>query len=196
MLITEVAERFTGIQANTNITNAQPKDYTSYKIAAVMVLFYNDNHNQVTVITTRRSPNLSTHAGDWVFPGGIVEPSDKTLLDTALRETEEEIGIHRRYITFWSELAPEATISKFLVFPFTGQLTKNTIHLDEREVSEVFKLPLSELHDYRNYRRLTFINDVKTAQHTRIYAYNGKVIWGATARILDQIVTFTKPLST
>ena len=100
-------------------TSSIKKINSDYKKSAVMCLFL-ENDNKVYILLTKRSQNLSNHAGEICFPGGKVEKSDKDPLDTALRETFEEVGVPRDKIKVIGQLDDYITGTGFHISVFVG----------------------------------------------------------------------------
>lgn len=139
---------------------------------------------QLNLILTRRASHLRHHSGQIALPGGKKEETDHTVIDTALRETVEEIGIPAEQITVLGTLPPRATISCYHVTPVVALIDSNyeTI-IDPNEVDEVFEVPLSFLFNEDNhiiekrlfrgkYREVTFM------------PWGRYPIWGVTAMII------------
>ncbi|MEI6447494.1 MAG: CoA pyrophosphatase [Actinomycetes bacterium] len=143
--------------------------------------------DEVRVVFTRRRDDLRRHAGEFSFPGGRRDPGEANLIETALRETEEEVGIDRSLIELIGALQPTATIATdFSIHPFVGVVPAGAARVAEpAEVAEVIEVPLGELVASRERRRLTRRD---LAFHTTVYPVGDRVIWGATARILDDLV--------
>jgi 8-oxo-dGTP pyrophosphatase MutT (NUDIX family) len=138
----------------------------------------------MTMLLTQRTNNLAHHPGQVSFPGGHVEDNDSTPEETALRETEEEVGIDRRHIHIIGKLANYWTRTGFTVTPVVGIVTPPfDILPDPSEVAEVFEVPLDFLMDSTNHERQS--REYKGAVR-QFYAmpYNGYYIWGATAGML------------
>lgn len=137
-----------------------------------------------TVLLTRRTDHLSKHPGQVSFPGGHIEKDDGTPEETALRETEEETGLHRRHIDIIGRLDDYETGTGFQVTPIIGIVTPPfELTPDPHEVAEVFEVPLAFLLDPANHQRHT--RAYKGADR-QFYAmpYNEHFIWGATAGML------------
>lgn len=110
----------------------------------------------LSVLLTRRSPRLRHHGGQISFPGGRQDPGDENLIATALRETEEELGIPARLIEVIGTLNPLNTVSRFEVLPVLGLLNGNyPLILSPDEVDHAFEVPLTHLLDRRNHIPLT-----------------------------------------
>jgi 8-oxo-dGTP pyrophosphatase MutT (NUDIX family) len=169
------------------------------RTAAVYVLFSTQDEGPVMTLI-RRSESVGQHRGEYAFPGGGVEPHDHTLHDTALREAQEELGVAASDIEPWGGLDAESTVtSGYLVVPFTGRLGSGArLSPAPAEVSEVVRVPVSCLADPASERvisRLTAsqgqARELQLSNYPA-YAFDGRVIWGATARIIAQVVTILR----
>ena len=152
------------------------------KTSAVLIpLFY--NQGQYHVLLTERSEEVNFHKGQVCFPGGTREPSDSSLLQTALRETEEEIGVKAEDVEILGEFDDNLTLtSNFVISPFVAFIPHPyPFKADGREIKEIFSVPLSFLMDEANFR-----------QDSYEYEYDGHIIWGATAGILKQFIDLLK----
>lgn len=155
------------------------------RTAAVTVLFA-ERDGAPSVLMIRRAAHIGKHRTEWAFPGGIVEPSDDSVLDAALRETEEELGIATRHIQVWCGLSPVITGTGFEVHPFAGRLASDaTFAPNPDEVDRFDFIPLSALADPELRRTITFVGDGGERRWDAI-AHDGKVIWGASARIIGR----------
>ena len=163
------------------------------KPGAVMVLFGGDELEPVMVLI-RRSFNLRTHRGQIGFPGGKPEPGDGSLLATAVRETEEELGIGPQGLDVWGELEPVQTMSTgFGLSVHTGRVRDiESLNPSPAEVDEVMPIPVSLVLDPASSRDETRIVEGEAISHPS-YSYNGRIVWGATARIIVQIVELLRP---
>ena len=152
--------------------------------AAVLVGICFSEKKQPSVLLTKRAGHLKNHPGQIAFPGGKFESEDRTLVNTALREAEEEIGLNRSIPQKLGILPKHETITKFLVTPIIFQLPyKLDLKIDKNEVDEVFYVPLEHFLTLDNYR----IQARKWQEELRYYyvvPYGPYYIWGATARIL------------
>jgi 8-oxo-dGTP pyrophosphatase MutT (NUDIX family) len=151
--------------------------------AAVLVPLV-DRADGMSVLLTLRDSSLPHHAGQISFPGGRIETYDATAAATALRETEEEIGLPRRQVDIIGRLDDYITGTGFLVAPIVG-LVRPPYELrpDPAEVAGVFEVPLAFFLDPANHRRESRVfNGIER----RFYAmpYGDKYIWGATAAML------------
>jgi 8-oxo-dGTP pyrophosphatase MutT (NUDIX family) len=155
--------------------------------AAVFVLFI-EQPGYTGVVMMRRPRFRGKHRGEWAFPGGTREPEDSDLLRTAFRETEEELGIPSSAIEHWGPIEPVTTVgTKFRVWPFTGRLDPTAkIIPSTAEVDEVATVPVETFTSISTRRHIRLHRDGQV-RDLRAYVNDGRVIWGATARILSQI---------
>jgi len=159
------------------------------KAAAVLIPLVITDH-QIQILFTKRTQHLHHHPGQVSFPGGRLEPSDKHLLATALRETEEEIGVSEAKIQICGKLENMDTISGigFSIMPFVGVMHGPLqLKLDSFEVDEVFQVPIEFLMDHSNFQ----LKSAKLrGEHREFYLikYQNYTIWGATAAILHNFI--------
>jgi 8-oxo-dGTP pyrophosphatase MutT (NUDIX family) len=139
------------------------------------------------VVLTRRRADLRRHAGEISFPGGRQDPQDTQLSETALREAEEEIGLPRSEVKLLGDLPPTSTFAtNYEIHPFIGLIPSGQLwRLSPLEVDAVLELPLDAIRDGRTRtqlqrRGITFETDA--------YVVDDHLIWGATARILEQLL--------
>ena len=145
----------------------------------------------LTVLFTRRTAHLRSHAGQISFPGGRSEPGDPTPAATALRETHEEIGLPDSHIEVLGFLPSQYTTrSGFIVTPVVGLVrTPFALQPDEAEVAEVFEVPLAFLLNPANHRAGGIVADGETRRFHAI-PYGDYYIWGVTAGILMHFYWF------
>lgn len=137
-----------------------------------------------TVLLTQRTQHLKDHPGQISFPGGRVEPTDKNPITTALRETQEEIGLPRRCVDVRGYLDAYETATGFLVTPVVGFVPPMLrLRLDPFEVAEVFEVPLSFLLDASNHQIGT-LSFGGVQRRFWVFQYQDRFIWGATAGML------------
>lgn len=150
--------------------------------AVLMPLIERDR--QLTVLFTKRTDHLHDHAGQVSFPGGRVEPNDADMIETALRETEEEIGLHRSFVNVVGRLQDYETGTGFRITPVVAFIRPGfTLTLDSFEVAETFEVPLDFLMNPANHQQHK--RTWKGAER-RFYAmpYGDYYIWGATAGMI------------
>ena len=158
-------------------------DHKTLVPAAVLVPLVERN-NGLTALLTQRTNHLAHHPGQISFPGGHVDPGDDSPEDTALRETEEEVGLHRRHINVLGQLDQYRVRTGFSVTPVVGLVTPPfNIKPDDFEVAEVFEVPLTFLMNPANHERHSR-NFQGEKRHFYAMPYKGYYIWGATAGML------------
>jgi len=146
------------------------------------------------VVFTRRQETLRRHAGQISFPGGVRDAADITPLHAALRELEEEIGVRREGVDILGMLDEIPTITEFRVVPFVGRLATVTVFaVNAEEIAELIEVPLAALQEptrQRVERRL-----IRGAERDiYFFEYAGHTIWGATARIVRNLLDRTADL--
>ena len=153
--------------------------------AAVLVPIV--DHPEPTVLLTQRSANLADHAGQIAFPGGKIDATDATPLDTALREAEEEVGLSRGYVEPIGYLGLYGTSFGFRILPTLGRVRPGfRIKLSEGEVDDTFEVPLSFLMNPANHQ----LHSKEFRGMLRTYyamPYGQRYIWGATAGMLRML---------
>ena len=136
------------------------------------------------VLLTQRTAHLSDHAGQISFPGGRVEPHDRSREETALRETEEEIGLGRDHVTLLGRLPEYEIPSGFRITPVVGWVEPPfELELDAFEVAACFEAPLDHFLDITRYQRREYRFRGRH-RHYMAIPYEGRYIWGATAAML------------
>jgi 8-oxo-dGTP pyrophosphatase MutT (NUDIX family) len=166
------------------------KDDSKIDAAVLVPIFCKDK--EYHVLLTKRSFDVQHHRGQIAFPGGSHSEADKNLLDTALRESKEEIGLNPRDARVIGELDDIVTITNFKVTPYVAiiphpyEFTRNP-----NEILEIFDVPVSAL-----LKKMNFKEEVRTGHRGQVtvyfYKYKGKVIWGTTAAILKQLLDTMK----
>ncbi len=158
------------------------------KSAAVLLPIY-WKQEEYYLLFTKRTQKVKEHKGQISFPGGAYQEDDGTLLNTALRECAEEIGLMAEEVEVLGEL--DDTISRtsnFIITPFVALIPwPYQFRMDEGEVEELIEVPVSALLDKGCQHQETEIIDGETVA-SYFYHYQGRVIWGATARILKQFL--------
>jgi 8-oxo-dGTP pyrophosphatase MutT (NUDIX family) len=152
----------------------------------VLVPLFLDGGEEPHAVLTRRRADLRRHAGEISFPGGRRDPEDSDLRETALREAEEEIGLPRAEVSVLGELPPVSTfVTGYLIHPFVGLIPAGRRWLaSPREVDAVLELPLGALREGRTRTRMERRG---VSFETDAYIVGDHLIWGATARILDDL---------
>ena len=149
--------------------------------SAVLLLLYCKD-GEYAILFNRRTHKVLFNKGEICFPGGAMDDGDAGLLETALRETHEEMGISPESVTVLGELDETTTRAGFVIRPFVGTIPyPYEFRPNEDEVSEVLEVPVSSLLDERN------VEDAEWA-HSKVYSFGEHRIFGATARILEQFL--------
>ncbi len=160
--------------------------------AAVLVPLYVAADGELTAVLTRRRDDMRRHPGEVAFPGGRQDPGDADLRRTALREAHEEIGLDPAGVQLVGALQPTPTIAtNFAVYPFVGLIDPGqTWTPSAGEVAEVLELPLTRLRDGYGRRRL---HRRGVPFRTDVYVVDDHLVWGATARMLGDLLERLPP---
>ncbi|MBS0056433.1 CoA pyrophosphatase [Yersinia sp. Marseille-Q3913] len=140
-----------------------------------------------TLLLTRRSTHLRKHAGQVAFPGGKADPTDSSLIETALREAEEEVAIPATAVHVLGQLAPLDSSSGYQVTPIVGLVPDNiAFHGNEDEVAGLFEMPLHEALSLSRYYSLDIH---RGGINHRVYLswYERQFVWGLTAAIIRRL---------
>lgn len=151
----------------------------NYKLASVLVIIYG---KEPIIIMTEKPKYMKFHAGEISFPGGKFDLIDSDLLDTALRETHEEIGLKISKEQVIGQLEPVVTLnSGFMILPFVTIVDSVPLLSANAEVEKIFHIPLESFLQTLSFDKNSHIDKMYT------FEYDDKIIWGASARILKQI---------
>ncbi|HXV66149.1 MAG TPA: CoA pyrophosphatase [Nitrosopumilaceae archaeon] len=176
---------------DTNILKAQlssklfpnPKHDGNTKLSSVLIIIYG---MEPKILMIKKAKNLHNHAGEIAFPGGRWTADDIDLLDTALRETEEEVGLTISRDDVVGQLGNVSTLnSGFTITPFVCILDNIPKLKSNSEVESIFHIPLIPLLQTLDYDRDP---NHQSIQEMYVFTYNEKIVWGASARILKQVV--------
>jgi 8-oxo-dGTP pyrophosphatase MutT (NUDIX family) len=162
--------------------------------AAVLVPLL-EKEGEFHILLTKRTETVGYHKGQICFPGGGRHETDRDLKDTALRETFEEVGVKPEDVRVLGELDSIGTVSSnFLITPYVGVIPypyESQVSVDE--IESLIEVPLSALRDEKNYREEVYDLD-GSIMTGFVFEYQGEVIWGATARILRQLIELVFPV--
>jgi 8-oxo-dGTP pyrophosphatase MutT (NUDIX family) len=160
----------------------------SRRLAAVLAPLY-CHEDEYGILFTKRSETVLHHRGQISFPGGGYEPRDASLQATALRESEEEIGLQPADVTILGQLDDLLTNnSNYLVRPFVGIIPYPYVfELDARETAYVIEVPLRFLRQHNPPEEEIRRHEGRVVQ-SYFFDYNGHTIWGATGKILKQFL--------
>ena len=160
------------------------------KSSAVLVPLF-CREGQYYILFTQRSNEVEFHKGEVCFPGGTFQPGDISLLQTALRESEEEIGLKSEDVEILGELDDAITVtSGYVISPYVASIPHPYLFkVNPGEIKQIISVPLSAMMEEVSFRRG---EDMQTIEGETIpvyyYEYKGHIIWGATARILKQFI--------
>lgn len=186
-----ITERIAALQDKTGIVGDRIvgpapgglPDAAALQPAAVLVGLV-ERRQGLSVLFTRRTAHLSTHAGQVSFPGGRCEACDENAVATALRETHEEVGVPPELVQVVGALDEYRTGTGFSITPVVGFLAEDfPLKPDPFEVDEVFEVPFDFLMDPRNHKRER-IHWKGAMREYFAMPYDGHYIWGATAGII------------
>jgi len=155
--------------------------------AVLVPIYYKEG--EYHILFTKRTGWVKKHKGQISFPGGAQQEGDKTLIDTALRECAEEIGLAPGEVKPLGELDDTLTeTSNYVISPFVALIPyPYQFRVDGGEVEEIIEVPVSALLDEKCLRQVTAIIGGQ-AVASYFYNYQERLIWGATARILHQFL--------
>jgi 8-oxo-dGTP pyrophosphatase MutT (NUDIX family) len=162
----------------------------SLRRAAVLVPLF-QREDRGFLLFTERTAHLEHHAGEISFPGGGQDADDSDLNATALRETEEELGIDQRQIEILGRLDDFYSVHGYHVVPFVGVIPKpDNLKYDPFEIAATFEAPLEHFRNPRIHRVEDWRHRGRTHQ-VDFYAFEDRIIWGLTAAILRQLLEET-----
>jgi 8-oxo-dGTP pyrophosphatase MutT (NUDIX family) len=155
----------------------------AYRKAAVLIpLLQKDG--EWHVLYTRRTETVSDHKGQVSFPGGATEETDKSAVDTALREAQEEIGLSPEQVSVLGFMSQYPSITDYLVTPVVGRITwPFEITISKNEVGRVFTIPIKWLADPQNHEKKLITRPGGQVWVSYYKPYNGEILWGLTASI-------------
>jgi len=162
-------------------------DPTPLRHAAVLAALLPGEPTRILLI--ERASNLRSHAGQLAFPGGKPEPGDHDLLDTALREAEEEVALPRSQVQILGRLAPVPVPSGYLIIPFVGLVAGNfTPRSNDAEVKAVLTPTLQQLADPQLYRFAGTREWQGQLYSLHEFNIHDPPLWGATARMVHDLL--------
>lgn len=142
------------------------------------------------LLLTKRTHSVETHKGQISFPGGVCESHDSTPIASALRETEEEIGISREYVSVIGCLPSLDTPSGFSILPVVGIIRQGfRLLINPDEVAEVFFVPLSYFMNGANTSQRSIVHE-GIERKVYVFHWQGMEIWGATAWMIEQLCRY------
>jgi 8-oxo-dGTP pyrophosphatase MutT (NUDIX family) len=162
-------------------------EFPGFRRAGVLVLLF-PSQDGLSVLLTVRTEEVESHKGQISLPGGVMDKGDRDIVDTALRESAEEIGLNTEGVEILGLLDDTVVPSRFIITPVVGYVSSKPLaRRSEVEVAEVFDVPLGFFADDKNGRREE--REIRGRKYPLwFYEYQGKSIWGATAAILRNLV--------
>jgi 8-oxo-dGTP pyrophosphatase MutT (NUDIX family) len=170
-------------------------------VAASVLMPLVERDDGLHVLLTRRTDHLTDHAGQVSFPGGRAEPDDIDVVDTALRETQEEVGLARERVQVLGPLNTYSTVSSYVVTPIVALVQPPfQLALDDFEVAEAFEVPLQFLmtpaHHHRHAAEFQGVRRQFLSMPWQGVDAQGQpreyFIWGATAAMLRNLYSFLR----
>lgn len=162
-----------------------PTPPLQYRPAAVLMLLTRQPDDWHLVFT-QRTETVQDHKGQVSFPGGVQETDDTSLVETALRESHEEIGVKPQDVRVLGQLEPMLTRSSYLVTPVVGLIAwPYPFHPSPDEVSRIFTIPLGWLAGENRYSEKPYFRPALGFRENIIYfeEYDGELLWGISARL-------------
>lgn len=163
---------------------------------SILILLYPKNDKIYTVMI-KRTIYDGVHSGQIAFPGGRKEQNDTDLIETALRETEEEIGVNRTLISTIGTLTQlYIPPSHYNVLPIIGFTEFSPIFIqDKNEVDDILEIDISEFINTKNIKQKEIYTQRQTKAKVICYNIQNEIIWGATAMIISEFVEIVKTLN-
>ena len=191
---TEIIQRLNKTINNTyDLPTLFPKD--NYRKASVLIPLVRQDDTWHIVFIRRAESDKDRHSGQVAFVGGKAEAHDKSEIDTALRETYEEIGVEPADVKILGELGSHYSVSRFEITPVVGKIPwPYKLSLDSAEVSHTFTLPLSWLADDNNYeiRNRTPPESDQPVPIIYFEKFAGELLWGASAKMMLSLIKTLK----
>ncbi|WP_111707446.1 NUDIX hydrolase [Lutibacter citreus] len=173
--------------SNNQVNSKKPK------IAAVLVVFYPNKNGTVNFLLTQRASYKGTHSAQISFPGGKVEETDTSLMKTALRESNEEVGLKEKDVFVFKEMTNlYIPPSNFLVTPFLSYINYTPIFTKNREVNDLIEVKLSDFLNDNAMSSTTLSTSYAKKMEVPCYKLNSYIVWGATAMMLSEIKELLK----
>lgn len=169
--------------ANVDIEKQKPNE------AGVLVLFYPDANSATKLVLILRKTYRGVHSNQIGFPGGRVEKKDKDLSETALRETEEEVGVPITAVTVIKKLTKlYIPPSNFWVHPYVGIMDTTPILVaQETEVEDIIEVDLEHFMDDNNMVKQVLSTSYAENIEVPAFKLNGHIVWGATGMMLSEL---------
>jgi 8-oxo-dGTP pyrophosphatase MutT (NUDIX family) len=160
-----------------------------YAHASVLIPIL-EQDGQYSVLFTRRTNKVEHHKGQISFPGGAVDEEDNSYEETAYREAYEEVGLLRKDVEMLGRTDDElAIVSSFIIHPFVGRVKyPYDFQINALEVASLIIMPFYVFLDGTNTYKKDFVNVEGYPYHGTNYHFDGNVVWGATARVMENFI--------
>lgn len=160
-----------------------------YKHAGVLIPLFVEE-GMYKVLFTKRTDHVEHHKGQISFPGGAADPEDQSIEETVLRESYEEIGLAGKDVDILGRIDDTLTLeSNFVVHPFVGLIQgPYEFAINKAEVKRIIKVPWDRLISANMENKKYSVNRGGVIYQTPAYEYNGDLIWGATAKIIQNFI--------
>lgn len=167
--------------------------YPNHKKSAVLILFYSEN-GSTKLVMIKRATDDSVHSGQIAFPGGKFETKDKILSETALRETQEEVGINPEDINVIGQLSTlYIPPSNYDVHPYIAFMSqKPEMKKNNNEVEKIIEIDLKDLQAPENLTHKTINHRLGKLMNVPCYFVQNEIIWGASAMIISELLEVIK----
>jgi 8-oxo-dGTP pyrophosphatase MutT (NUDIX family) len=188
-MVMALRQRLEPVERADSLRDALEGQRPNARKAAVLITLF-EREGEVTLIFIRRASTLRSHSGEIAFPGGSVDATDGSPVQTALREAQEEIGLHPARVEVLGIMQPVFTVvSNFLITPVVAFLPQGPgeLRLQTSEVADLLLLPLRGLADPVIAHTEVWTRD-GLARTVYFYDYRSYRVWGATARMLNALL--------
>jgi 8-oxo-dGTP pyrophosphatase MutT (NUDIX family) len=184
----DVWKRFGEILRARELSSLEHSDSRLHAAVLVPLL---EERQELCLLLTQRTHDVPHHKGQISFPGGAVDESDQTWEETALREVQEEIGLAREYVEVLGRIDDAKTISSnFVVHPFVARVvTPSAFRPNPGEVERIITVPLRVFHADDVTARREEVQWDGISYRTPAFEYGSHIIWGATARIIENLLS-------
>ncbi len=177
-----------------DVLNARPPrviedEKARYRHAAVLIPLLRAQ-GEWRVLFTKRTNRVEEHKGQISFPGGAVDDADGSFEETALREAHEEVGLRKKDVMVLGQIDDALTVaSNFIIHPFVGLVPHPyPFQLNEEEVKRIIEVPISVFLAEGSAKRIVDVPYQGSIYPSLAFPYDGDLIWGATARIMENFV--------
>jgi 8-oxo-dGTP pyrophosphatase MutT (NUDIX family) len=191
--LNEIKTKIRNLSLNTNEWKRGLGD-SEESLASAVLIPLTVKENELAILLTKRSAYLDRHSGQISFPGGVIESGDNTPLDTAFRETNEEIGIQKKQIELLGSLEPFNSKTGFFIYPFIGWIEDlNGLKKSSVEVDKILCIPLSWLNNPDNFTQEDYVGPNGFKKKVWVYTpFEGETVWGITAKIIQDFLYLIK----